>query len=113
MEYLENGSLDRFIERSRDRSSRGLNPVPNRVLWFIFMCCTLLESTKNRYKKGLLTDALVLVARMVVAMSRPASGSTAYRSNAQTALEEPRIFDTMNGQQIYHGDLVNTKNCKL
>ncbi|KAI1631052.1 hypothetical protein F4809DRAFT_658582 [Biscogniauxia mediterranea] len=33
-EYLKNGSLDRFLQRARRR----MDPIPNRILWFIFRC---------------------------------------------------------------------------
>ncbi|KAI0121598.1 hypothetical protein BJ170DRAFT_698260 [Xylariales sp. AK1849] len=34
MEWLENGTLDGFIERARRRGK----PLPNRMLWRLFMC---------------------------------------------------------------------------
>ncbi|KAI0458861.1 hypothetical protein F5B21DRAFT_370469, partial [Xylaria acuta] len=83
-------SLERFLDRSRARVNRGLNPVPNRVLWQIFRC----------------------LARMVVGMASPAADDGNFRSgNVQASLEQPSIFDLGTQQQIYHGDLANLQNC--
>ncbi|KAH8163994.1 hypothetical protein CIB48_g4274 [Xylaria polymorpha] len=90
VEYLPNSSLETFLDRSRARVNRGLNPVPNRVLWQIFRC----------------------LARMVVGMATPAVDDGNFRSEkVRASLEQPSILDLGTQQQIYHGDLANLKNC--
>ncbi|KAI1302537.1 hypothetical protein F5Y03DRAFT_396519 [Xylaria venustula] len=87
-EYLTNGELQKFLSKANERrySAVNVNPIPNRVLWFIFKC----------------------LARIVLSLAyvpnRPL-GSL----GGKTVLENPGLFEptTATHYQIYHGDLTN------
>ncbi|TGJ87628.1 hypothetical protein E0Z10_g1126 [Xylaria hypoxylon] len=88
-EYLVNGELQRFQSKANERrfSGRNVNPIPNRVLWFIFKC----------------------LARAVLALAYVPNRPLGSLADGQTVLEAPGFFEpaTATHYQIYHADLKN------
>ncbi|KAI1120834.1 hypothetical protein F5Y10DRAFT_272692 [Nemania abortiva] len=85
-EYLANGELQKFLSKANERrfSARNVNPIPNRVLWFIFKC----------------------LARIVLALAYVPKRPLGSLEDGQTILENPGLFEpaTATHYQIYHGD---------
>ncbi|KAI0541196.1 hypothetical protein GGR58DRAFT_519940 [Xylaria digitata] len=88
-EYLENGELQKFQSKANVRRFSGINvnPIPNRVLWYIFKC----------------------LARIVLALAYVPNRPLGSLGGGQTILETPGLFEptTATHYQIYHGDLKN------
>ncbi|KAI5924018.1 hypothetical protein F4810DRAFT_667004 [Camillea tinctor] len=83
-EYVRNGTLSRFLQAARSKGG----PIPNRVLWLIFLC----------------------LVRIALALARPTHPPPAVPP--RPSLEQPPLFEPATGThyQVYHGDLRNLLN---
>ncbi|KAI3336259.1 hypothetical protein F4824DRAFT_500339 [Ustulina deusta] len=88
-EYFANGELQKFLSKANERrfSARNVNPIPNRVLWFIFKC----------------------LSRIMLALAYVPNRPLGSLGDDKTILESPGLFEpaTATHYQIYHGDLSN------
>ncbi|KAI1073963.1 hypothetical protein F5B20DRAFT_586764 [Whalleya microplaca] len=86
-ELIQNVSLEEFLEKAVERQIHTGVPIPNRVLWMIFLC----------------------LVRMIMGMARPPK-TPLNQSPASCRLEVLEKDPAPTDYQIYHGDLEDFNN---